>query len=95
MPLLWRVIEHKSASVSFEEYHKLLRQARWVLRHHPDIMLLTDRGFTNHEFIEWLERSAWHYCLRLPCDVFVHGLRRYATAVTSVLSERRSSLSIL
>lgn len=41
---LWRVLEHRSATVAFGEYQGLLRQAHWLLRHHPDVMLLADRG---------------------------------------------------
>lgn len=44
VPLLWRVLEHGSATVAFRQYKGLLRQARWLLRHHPDVMLLGDRG---------------------------------------------------
>ena len=44
VPLLWRVLERVCASVGFEQYKGLLRQARWLLRHHPDVMLLADRG---------------------------------------------------
>ena len=40
-------------------------------------MLLADRGFANHQLINWLKTSQWHYCLRLPCDVFIHGARRH------------------
>jgi Transposase DDE domain len=79
IPLLWRVLEHESASVAFAEYHPLLRKARWLLRHHPDVMLLADRGFANHALMHWLERNPWHYCIRLPCDVMLQGVRRYAT----------------
>lgn len=43
VPLLWRVLEHGSATVAFEEYQPVLRRARWLLRHHPDVMLLADR----------------------------------------------------
>lgn len=81
VPLLWRVLEHGSATVAFGEYQGLLRKARWLLRHHPDVMLLADRGFANHELLGWLGSSRWHYCLRLPCDVIVQGARRYPTAV--------------
>ena len=81
VPLLWRVIEHGSASVAFEQYQGLLRKARWLLRHHPDVMLLADRGFANHQLLQWLGCGAWHYCVRLPCDVVVQGARRYPTAV--------------
>jgi len=33
-----------SATVAFSEYRRLLRTARWLLRRHPDVMLLADRG---------------------------------------------------
>jgi hypothetical protein len=84
VPLLWRVLEHGSATVAFCEYKGLLRKARWLLRHHGDVMLLADRGFANHELMHWLQSSQWHYCLRLPCDVLLHGLRRYPIAVGSL-----------
>ena len=59
VPLMWRVLERLrfapgwnipepgavgSATVAFKEYKVLLRKARWLLRHHPDVMLLADRG---------------------------------------------------
>jgi hypothetical protein len=49
IPLLWKVLEHSSATVAFKEYEVMLRKARWLLRGHSDIMLLADRGFTNHD----------------------------------------------
>lgn len=73
IPFLWKVIEHKSASVEFAEYYPLLRKAHWLLRSYPDVMLLADRGFANHSIVEWLQRSRWHWALRLPCDVLVSG----------------------
>ncbi|WP_262561149.1 hypothetical protein [Acaryochloris sp. CCMEE 5410] len=36
-------------------------------------MLLADRGFANHQLMSWLQQSRWHYCLRIPCDVLLHG----------------------
>ena len=44
VPLLWRVLEHGSATVAFAEYKGMLRKARSLLRHHQDVMLLADRG---------------------------------------------------
>jgi hypothetical protein len=81
VPVLWRVLEHGSATVAFGEYKPVLRRARWLLRQHPDVMLLADRGFANHELMKWLRQSSWHYCLRLACDVFVHTTRRYPVLV--------------
>lgn len=48
VPFLWRVLEHESAMVASEDYHPLLRRARWLLRQHPNTMVLADRGFANH-----------------------------------------------
>jgi hypothetical protein len=80
-PLLWRVLEHNSATVGFKEYQPLLRQARWLLRHHPDVLLLADRGFANHDLMEWLRQARWHYAIRLPCDVLLRGVGRYRGSV--------------
>lgn len=84
VPLLWRVLEHGSATVAFKEYQPLLRKARWLLRQHPDVMVLADRGFANHELMEWLQVSRWHYCIRVPCDVLLHGASKYPRMVSSL-----------
>lgn len=81
VPLLWRVLEHGSATVAFEEYRPLLRTARWLLRQHADVMLLADRGFAHQGLMGWLQASRWHYCLRLPCDVLLHGVSQYPSRV--------------
>lgn len=77
VPFLWKVKEHKSATVAFREYKIMLRLAHRLLSNYPDIMLLADRGFANHELMSWLQDISWHYCLRLPCDVALHGPRRH------------------
>lgn len=77
VPFLWKVLEHKSSTVAFVEYKLMLRLAAKLLSYHPDIMLLADRGFANHELVSWLQNNTWHYCLRLPCDVILHGVRRH------------------
>ena len=77
IPFLWKVMEHKSSTVAFKEYRTMLKLSRRLLRKYPDVMLLADRGFANHQLINWLTTSQWHYCLRLPCDVTIHGARRH------------------
>lgn len=32
----------------------------------------------------WLRTSGWHYAIRIPCDVLLHGARRYPTAEVSL-----------
>ncbi len=77
VPFLWKVKEHKSSTVAFGEYKLILRLAARLLSNYPDIMLLADRGFANHELMNWLQDISWHYCLRVPCDVNLHGPRRH------------------
>ena len=77
IPFLWKVIEHQSSTVAFEEYKSMLRLSHRLLSSYSNVMLLADRGFANHQLVSWLKASQWHYCLRLPCDVFIHGARRY------------------
>ena len=77
VPFLGKVLEHKSSTVAFKEYKLMLKLAQRLLSSYPDIMLLADRGFANHQLIKWLQNSQWHYCLRLPCDVTLHGVRRH------------------
>ena len=77
IPFMWKVMEHKSSTVAFEEYKLMLRLSHRLLSKYPDVMLLADRGFANHRLINWVTNSRWHYCLRLPCDVTIHGARRH------------------
>ena len=77
IPFLWKVLEHKSSTVAFTEYKQMLRLATKLLSDYSNIMLLADRGFANHELVNWLQNSTWHYCLRLPCDVILHGVRKH------------------
>ena len=77
VPFLWKVLEHKSSTVAFREYKLMLRLAAKLLSSYHNVMLLADRGFANHELVNWLQNSNWHYCLRLPCDVILHGVRKH------------------
>ena len=85
IPFLGKVMEHKSSTVAFQEDKLMLRLSHRLLSQYPDVMLLADRGFANHELMEWLRNSGWrrgasplgHYCLRLPCDVILHGARKH------------------
>ncbi len=81
VPLLWRVLEHPSAPVSAARYLPMLRLTHRLLQDYPDVMVLADRGLANHDLLEGLHESRWHYALRLPSDVIVHGPRRYPVDV--------------
>jgi len=69
--IVWRVLEHGSATVAFKEYQPLLRKARWLLRHHHDVMLLADRGFANHDLMSC--KPVDGIIVAAPSDVLLHG----------------------
>jgi len=72
VPLLWRVLSI-TALQCIQSTEECCAEARWLLRHHPDVMLLAVGGFANPELMGWLRNSQWHYAIRLPVDVLLHG----------------------
>jgi hypothetical protein len=85
IPFLWKVIEHESATVSFDEYKPMLHMAHRLLSDYPDIMFLGDRAFACHDLLAWLHRSSWHYALRLKMDVALHGINHLPVQVSELV----------
>ena len=94
IPLIWDIIEHKSASVAFEVYQPLLRKTGWLLRSSPDVMLLADRGFANKSLVEWLKAQGWHWGIRVPSDVLVHGVHRWRSCSIAKLTKVRGEVKL-
>jgi hypothetical protein len=89
IPLLWKTIEHESATVSFAQYRPMLHLAHKLLADYPDIMLLGDRAFACHELLDWLQHHDWHYALRLKTDVALQGINhRRSVTVADLLPQR-------
>jgi hypothetical protein len=91
IPLLWKVIEHESATVSFDEYKPMLHLAHKLLADYPDIMLLGDRAFACHELLGWLQNHYWHYALRLKMDVALQGIERRPVTVADLLPKNNQA----
>ncbi len=58
-----------------------------MLRYHPDVMLLADRGFVNQSLLKWLKHRGWHFCIRVPSDTLVHGVHRWRACPVSELKK--------
>ena len=72
LPLAWRVLHHKSASVSFDAYRGMLHQAAACLPSGVKVILLADRGFVQSELMRaCLRHWRWHYRIRLKKDTWV------------------------
>src|SRR6266567_421335 len=61
VPLLWQVIEHGSAAVSFETYKDLLEQAKARLPFACEVVFLADRGFADTQLMGHLRDLGWHW----------------------------------
>lgn len=77
IPLVWKVLRHKSASVAFQDYRGVVGFAA-RLRRGYEVVLLADRGFLHGELIRWIRRTAdWHLRVRCKRDVgLFRGTRR-------------------
>jgi hypothetical protein len=74
VPLLWRTLEHPSASVSAAVVISLLEKAELLLAGFEAITLLADRGFPSTELLGWFEgRARWGYVMRLRSDTWIQG----------------------
>jgi len=74
IPVLWRTLEHPSASVSAEISIALLERADRLLAAFGAITLLADRGFPSAELLGWFDaKPHWRYVMRLRGDTWIHG----------------------
>lgn len=72
LPLAWKVLEHGSASVSFDEYKSILEEASRLLPLHCEVVLLADRGFADVDLMQLAVRLGWHFNIRAKGNLLVH-----------------------
>lgn len=72
IPLVWKVLEGKSASVSFSDYADLLWTLRQMLPSSAKVLLLADRGFVDTELMFFASQFQWDYILRAKTSLWVH-----------------------
>jgi hypothetical protein len=65
------VLEHRSATVGFEDYRPVLEQVLTLLPPQSTVTLLADRGFEHGELIRWLNRNQWSWAIRAKTDLQV------------------------
>jgi hypothetical protein len=75
VPLVWRVIEHPSAQVSFAQLAPLLADARGMLEALGlwDVVLLADRGFADTTLMSWLKAAGWNYRIRIKANLKLYA----------------------
>ncbi len=72
VPVTWRVMHHRSASVSFTDYQQLIQRAVACLPTGLKVVLLADRGFVHTDLMRMLTTQLrWHYRLRLKSNSWI------------------------
>lgn len=72
IPLLWRVIRHRSSSVRFEVYQGMLKRAVGLLPSGISVCFLADRGFADTELMGYLRDSlGWHFRIRVKSNSWI------------------------
>ena len=72
VPLVWRVIEHRSAAVSFETYQDLLNEAKSRLPFACKVVFLADRGFADTQLMGHLRGLGWHFRIRIKSTFWIY-----------------------
>lgn len=72
VPIAWRVMEHGSSSVKFNDYQPLLRRASRLVPKGMEIRFLADRGFADTRLLDYLTQQLhWHYRIRIKSSFWV------------------------
>ncbi len=70
--MVWRVLERRSASVSFNEYQEMPQQARGRLPTGVKVVVLADRGFVHTQWMQVMRTEwNWHYRIRLKQETWL------------------------
>ena len=73
IPIVWKVIEHKSSSVAHQNYHTLLDQAAQLLfPFHCKVVFLADRGFADTKLMDHLQQLGWHFRIRIKDSFWIY-----------------------
>lgn len=72
LPVVWRVLKHRSAAVGFADYREMLQQAMNRLPKGVKVVLLADRGFVHTDLMQALTTQwGWQYRIRLKKDTWL------------------------
>jgi hypothetical protein len=73
VPLVWRVIRHRSSSVSFEVYQQMLKRAVGLLPTGISVCFLADRGFVDTRVMQYLrDELGWHFRIRIKSNSWIY-----------------------
>ena len=72
VPLVWCVLQHGRAQVTFGAYRDLLERAALLLPRSCKVIFWADRGFADTELMAHLQRLGWHWRIRIKSRVWLY-----------------------
>jgi len=72
VPVVWKVLEHKSSTVAYEVYKELLDNAAKLLPMEVRVVFLADRGFADTHLMEHVKKLGWHFRIRIKSNFLVN-----------------------
>jgi hypothetical protein len=72
VPVVWKVLEHKSNTVAYHVYKGLLDAAAKLLPEGVQIVFLADRGFADTKLMGHVRELGWHFRIRIKSSFLVY-----------------------
>jgi len=72
IPIVWKVIEHKSSTVAYDVYNELLDNTVKLLPKGVRAILLADRGFADTDLMKRASELGWHFRIRIKSNFLVY-----------------------
>jgi hypothetical protein len=74
IPVIWRVLAHRSSSVKLAVYQDLFEKATRFMPQGKKIVLLADRGFGDHQLMNFVRKNlCWEFRIRLKPKCLFHA----------------------
>lgn len=72
IPVVWKVLEHKSSNVSYETYNALLDAVPVMLPPNVVVVFLADRGFADISLMSHVKKLGWHFRIRIKKNFWIY-----------------------
>jgi len=92
LPLTWLVLEHASATVSYEIYKPILKEAAAILPKDCTVILLADRGFADVDLMKQARDLGWGFRIRLKKSMRVYRAHKPSTKIERLIPAKGQAI---
>jgi len=92
LPLSWLILEHQSATVSFDVYKPILKEATNILPKGCQVVLLADRGFADIDLMKLARDLGWGFRIRLKKSMQVYRANKPSTKIRRLIPAKGQAL---